>query len=142
MVRSGGENPANSRIIGVAGHAPAQHNANPNHAVSWCPFRDRFCDAWVGWIHRLNQSKFSRMRRVNRNGVTFIVAIHRPRRHEDGPVNANGVHCHNQIVAGHFSWSCENIKPRSFRVIAFISVDLRVNRKHYLNPFAQNTTST
>ena len=81
-------------------------------------------------VSQLDQPEPIGMRRVDLFGVAGVVAIHAEWRHQNGAVDADGVHGCHHLVAGDLGRADERPEPGPVRMVAFVGMHLGVDGQH------------
>ena len=74
------------------------------------------------------------MRGMDLEGVARVVAVHGERRDQQRAVDADGVHRRHHVVARDLGRAVKNRGPRPARMVAFVGVNLDIDRQHATPP--------
>ena len=117
-------------MVRVGRDPVGQHDAHRDRALHLRPVRDRLRNAEVGGIDRLDEAEAARMRGIGLERIARVVTIHGVGRDEHRPVHAHRVHGGDHIAARDLRRPRKRPDPGAIRMVAFISVDLRVDDRH------------
>ena len=130
MTRSSRKNPVDARIGRIGRYRAAHHDADTDRAIGARPVGDRFDHARIVRIDRLDQPEPAGMCRVHFQSVARIVAIHGERRHQQSPIDTDGVHGSHHLVAGHVRWTAQHRGPWTARMVVVVGVYLTIDCRH------------
>ena len=91
---------------------------------------DRLRHRGVARVDRLDQGEAAGVLGVHLERVAGVVAVQGERRDQDRAVDPDRVHGRDHLIARDLRRALQDADPGTARVVAFVGVDLRVDRRH------------
>jgi len=85
-------------------------------------------------VDRLHQPEPARVGGLDPDHVGRVESVQGPGRHQDGAVDAHGVHGRHHVIAGDLGRPVEVRRPRPGRGVGFVAVDLGVDDHQAVAP--------